>query len=484
VTADADSDKPQKPTEADAALLAVHQATVRAGRAALSALVNLSQDPGAAAALIDLSAVPRTAAALRDHSSSSSAKSSDPEVARLLVMLLANLTTDERGAEQLLQPQQGGGTAADETDDPPPPQTTSLFAASLLRLFMVSSLTAGSFEPTQDRELMARARAAASKAAAQAAADAQDDTASDNDNDKSSTIDEQRRLRAGRAASEAAQRVLNEGASAADPYEHVAAVLLNLTRLQQGRGVLLARGGGFLQAMASQLRARSLARRRGASGALRNCCLSAESDGTLPLILEDEAVLRLMIGPLSGGLSEEEREEAQRRAQEEVEKRRRMQAIEEEEGQPDESSDDLAGDGQVEREQQAEEERGEEAAAAANEQQRQQLSSSETTTATTTKPTTDNKDDPKRNRTRRPPAHLDDQLREHLAEAVAALAAADSGREALRRAGAVDALARGYEWEEHPGVCAAMEMAARCFVFDDGRVTVEEEEEEAVVAAA
>jgi hypothetical protein len=119
----------------------------------------------------------------------------------------------------------------------------------------------------------------------------------------------------------------------ADPFEHVAAILVNVTRLQRGRELLLQPGRGLLQvrpvlarcicaasplcwaaeggraaalvqllrsfrscsraelqpwlapplpqALASQLQAPSLVRRRGVAGAIRNCCISAEQDGTL-----------------------------------------------------------------------------------------------------------------------------------------------------------------------------------------------------------
>jgi len=62
-----------------------------------------------------------------------------------------------------------------------------------------------------------------------------------------------------------------------DPYQHIAALLTNTTRLQQGRQVLLQPGRGFLQALAAQLQPGcSLQRRQGCSGALKNVCISAE----------------------------------------------------------------------------------------------------------------------------------------------------------------------------------------------------------------
>jgi hypothetical protein len=62
-----------------------------------------------------------------------------------------------------------------------------------------------------------------------------------------------------------------------DPFQHIGALLTNSTRLQAGRKLLLQPGRGFLQALAAQLGpGSSLARRQGCSGALRNCCISAE----------------------------------------------------------------------------------------------------------------------------------------------------------------------------------------------------------------
>lgn len=62
-----------------------------------------------------------------------------------------------------------------------------------------------------------------------------------------------------------------------DRYEHIGALLTNTTRLEAGRKLLLQPGRGFLQALAAQLGpSSSVGRRRGCSGALRNCCISSE----------------------------------------------------------------------------------------------------------------------------------------------------------------------------------------------------------------
>ena len=77
---------------------------------------------------------------------------------------------------------------------------------------------------------------------------------------------------------------------AEDPYEHVATILPNVTRFQAGRCLMLQEGRGLLQALASQLRAASERRRRGCAGAIKNCCFSAEEDGTLEHIVGETEV--------------------------------------------------------------------------------------------------------------------------------------------------------------------------------------------------
>ena len=73
--------------------------------------------------------------------------------------------------------------------------------------------------------------------------------------------------------------------NASDPYEHTALVLTNITRLAQGRKLLLEPGRGTLQALASQLRSASRMRRSGCANALRNCFFRAEVGLSCPLCL-------------------------------------------------------------------------------------------------------------------------------------------------------------------------------------------------------
>ena len=61
-----------------------------------------------------------------------------------------------------------------------------------------------------------------------------------------------------------------------DKFEHIAAILTNVTRLRTGRALLLQSGRGFIQALVAQLKSTNLLRRQGCAAAFRNCCFSAE----------------------------------------------------------------------------------------------------------------------------------------------------------------------------------------------------------------
>ena len=66
-----------------------------------------------------------------------------------------------------------------------------------------------------------------------------------------------------------------------DQFEHIAAILNNVTRQRKGREMLLEPGRGFMQALVAQLGSASVPRRQGCASAFRNCCFSAEV-GLLP----------------------------------------------------------------------------------------------------------------------------------------------------------------------------------------------------------
>jgi len=85
-----------------------------------------------------------------------------------------------------------------------------------------------------------------------------------------------------------------------DPYEHVSNILVNITRFKEGRVLLLQPGRGILQVLAAQLKAPSTLRKQGAAGAIRNCCMSTEADGTLEHVVGDLNVLESLLHPVSG----------------------------------------------------------------------------------------------------------------------------------------------------------------------------------------
>jgi Domain of unknown function (DUF383) len=151
-----------------------------------------------------------------------------------------------------------------------------------------------------------------------------------------------------------------------DPFEHVATILPNVTRFREGRQVLLEPGRGALKALASQLRSPSELRRRGCSGAIKNCCFTCEEDGTVDDIGKESAALTDILGVLAGI----------------------------------------------------------------------------------------------------PEVEKDDIVRENLAEAVLCLAKIPDARKKLWAADAPELLKKAYEFEEHPGVCEALEGAAQFFLED------------------
>lgn len=61
-----------------------------------------------------------------------------------------------------------------------------------------------------------------------------------------------------------------------DKFEHIAAVMTNVTRLKAGRALLLEPGRGFMEALVAQLQSPNMLRRHGCSAAFRNVCFSAE----------------------------------------------------------------------------------------------------------------------------------------------------------------------------------------------------------------
>lgn len=84
-----------------------------------------------------------------------------------------------------------------------------------------------------------------------------------------------------------------------DEYEYVANILVNVTRLQSGRKVVLDMSRGILRQVLPQIDSRSVIRRQGVAGTVRNCCFDAGTQ--LPsLLLASEFLWPALLLPLAG----------------------------------------------------------------------------------------------------------------------------------------------------------------------------------------
>ncbi|CAM6106236.1 unnamed protein product [Calypogeia fissa] len=84
-----------------------------------------------------------------------------------------------------------------------------------------------------------------------------------------------------------------------DAFEHVAAVLVNITRLKEGRTLILEQRRGLLKQILPQIDSRSLIRRQGVAGTVRNCCFEADTE--LPsLLLTSQFLWPALLLPLAG----------------------------------------------------------------------------------------------------------------------------------------------------------------------------------------
>ncbi|KAK9826935.1 hypothetical protein WJX74_000656 [Apatococcus lobatus] len=68
------------------------------------------------------------------------------------------------------------------------------------------------------------------------------------------------------------------------------------------------------------------------------------------------------------------------------------------------------------------------------------------------------------------PQEPDAEIRERLADSILLVAQSDAGRKKLWELQAPEALRKGYEMEQHPGVCESMEGCAELFLGDNGSV--------------
>lgn len=84
-----------------------------------------------------------------------------------------------------------------------------------------------------------------------------------------------------------------------DQYEHVASVLMNITRLESGRKLLLDTKKGFLKQVLPQVDSKNIVRRKGVAGTVRNCCFEAECE--LPsLLFASQFLWPALLLPLAG----------------------------------------------------------------------------------------------------------------------------------------------------------------------------------------
>lgn len=84
-----------------------------------------------------------------------------------------------------------------------------------------------------------------------------------------------------------------------EDYEYVANILVNITRLDSGRKVVLDMSRNILRQILPQIDSRSVIRRQGVAGTVRNCCFDAETH--LPsLLLASEFLWPALLLPLAG----------------------------------------------------------------------------------------------------------------------------------------------------------------------------------------
>ncbi|KAJ6852113.1 protein HGH1-like protein isoform X2 [Iris pallida] len=72
-------------------------------------------------------------------------------------------------------------------------------------------------------------------------------------------------------------RSSSEETTAEDTYEHVASVLVNISKLESGRKILLEPKGGLLKQIIRQFDSTNPLRKKGVSGTIRNCCFEADN---------------------------------------------------------------------------------------------------------------------------------------------------------------------------------------------------------------
>ncbi|RZC58645.1 hypothetical protein C5167_005951 [Papaver somniferum] len=84
-----------------------------------------------------------------------------------------------------------------------------------------------------------------------------------------------------------------------DPFEHVGSILVNISKMQAGRKILMNPKRGLLKQIIRQFDSPSLLRKKGVSGTIKNCCFEAE-DQLQDLILMSEFIWPALLLPVAG----------------------------------------------------------------------------------------------------------------------------------------------------------------------------------------
>lgn len=84
-----------------------------------------------------------------------------------------------------------------------------------------------------------------------------------------------------------------------DPFEHVASVLVNVSKKEEGRKLLLDPKRGLLKQIIRQFDSTSQLRKKGVSGTIRNCCFEAENQ-LQNLLLMSEFLWPALLLPVAG----------------------------------------------------------------------------------------------------------------------------------------------------------------------------------------
>ncbi|XP_059448444.1 uncharacterized protein LOC132179701 isoform X1 [Corylus avellana] len=87
--------------------------------------------------------------------------------------------------------------------------------------------------------------------------------------------------------------------SSDDPFEHVGSILVNISKQEAGRKLLLDPKRGLLKQIIRQFDSSSPLRKKGVSGTIRNCCFEAESE-LQNLLLISEFLWPALLLPVAG----------------------------------------------------------------------------------------------------------------------------------------------------------------------------------------